>query len=135
MDYELKLVNFNEITAYNVPKDCCVERYCSQIATWYATISLGSSEFHLMFCDEHGILFNSLMEEHHTKKPIEPTLMHEGYPLFLVDRDSDDPISVSFSCPRCGKVNFHGYSDEVGHRASHCGCWKHGYFIKPKVEE
>jgi hypothetical protein len=42
---------------------------------------------------------------------------------------------LSFTCPACGSKNSHGGEYEKigegdGHRVSHCGCWKKGYFIK-----
>lgn len=34
---------------------------------------------------------------------------------------------VKFTCPVCGKTNYHGKGD--GHRAAHCGCWERGYIL------
>ena len=34
---------------------------------------------------------------------------------------------VKFTCPVCGKTNYHGRGN--GHRLAHCGCWELGYIL------
>jgi hypothetical protein len=50
-------------------------------------------------------------------------------------RGADDGCSLVFQCPVCGvKISHGGYYGQPGkadgHRASHCQCWEHGYFIR-----
>ena len=59
----------------------------------------------------------------------------EAVPTFYAKQEKDRPASLSFTCPKCGKVNRHGKARDVfgsgdGHRFSHCTCWKRGYYIK-----
>jgi hypothetical protein len=54
------------------------------------------------------------------------------YPLFRCKRINR--ASVAFNCPKCGRLNIHGWprgeTGYGGHRGSHCHCWPHGYIIE-----
>ena len=42
------------ITNYNVPKDCCCEECCDNMATKSAIINIDGLSVSVMFCEEHA---------------------------------------------------------------------------------
>ena len=54
----------------------------------------------------------------------------ENWQHRLRDGTVDRGCQLTFTCPVCGKENYHGGS--YGHRVSHCDCWSKGYNLKEK---
>lgn len=50
----VKLGWLQVIQNYNIPKDCCCEKSCSNKATKYATITIDGLELFVMLCEEHA---------------------------------------------------------------------------------
>jgi hypothetical protein len=62
------------------------------------------------------------------------TLPDAEPPAPVFDCERHGPASMRFRCPKCGEWNRHGITlPRPGfptHRAAHCGCWPHGYFVR-----
>jgi len=52
-----------EISNYNIPKDCCVEGYCSERATHFMGFDYNGLFIHVMLCEEHKSKLEDLLYE------------------------------------------------------------------------